>query len=61
MTFKKKQPKIGDQEIATRSFDSKRMVYEYRPDPTLNDDDLSYYKSIDFTPCRWILVDVLGN
>lgn len=54
----KRDTKFGEIEYSQR-VDGKFSVYKYMPDPTLNEEEMAMCKKIDYTPGRWVQVDVL--
>jgi len=50
--------KLGKKEHVVR-FDGNTNVYQYMSDPTLSVEELEVCKRIDYTPARWVLVDVI--
>ena len=49
--------KIGSRETSIRH-DGKVNVWQFMADPTLSQEDLDFAKSIDYTPARWVVVEV---
>lgn len=53
------QSKLGKREQVTRA-DGNINVYQYMNDPTLTPDELAACRRIDYTPARWVLVEVIS-
>jgi hypothetical protein len=51
--------KLGKKEQVVR-FDGSINEYQYMIDPTLSAEDLEACKKIDYTPARWVLVNVIA-
>ena len=49
--------KIGARETSVRS-DGSIAVYQYMADPTLSQEEIDFAKKIDYTPSRWVIVEV---
>jgi len=52
------QNKLGKREQVIRT-DGNTNVYQYMQDPTLSSEELEHCKRIDYTPARWVLVEVI--
>lgn len=51
--------KLGKKEQVVR-FDGATNEYQYMIDPTLSAEELETCKKIDYTPARWVLVNVIA-
>lgn len=52
------QNKLGKREQVVRA-DGNTNVYQFMADPTLSEEELANCKRIDYTPARWVLVEVI--
>jgi len=52
------QSKLGKREHVVRA-DGNTNVYQFMADPTLTAEELEVCKRIDYTPARWVLVEVI--
>ena len=52
------QNKLGKREQVVRA-DGNTNVYQFMADPTLSVEELENCKRIDYTPARWVLVEVI--
>jgi hypothetical protein len=50
--------KLGKKEQVVR-YDGLINEYQYMSDPTLSPEELEVCKKIDYTPARWVLVNVI--
>jgi hypothetical protein len=52
------QNKLGKREQVVRA-DGNTNVYQFMADPTLSQEELDACRRIDYTPARWVLVEVI--
>ena len=56
----KSDTKFGEIEYSLRH-DGKYAVYKYMPDPTLTQEEAENCRRIDYTPGKWVQIDVLKS